>query len=448
MKKITILLFILCGIILTSCETHESSNIDEPDPIDQQNILFDPNETYTLDNTPNPLNLEIDTTDELMLVVDQLLDKLKMFEIDDAPNEPYFIEEYPLIRSDLDFMNTKRVFDQPYNYNGLNVFHTLGDMKNKIVDQSNFEEDVWQVNNSLQQDNTPLIADVFKIFVNDQEVYFSYYKKIENERIIGKSIWISNADDILEYSIAENIYDYGIGIWHQSFQSYYKENDINYTWIVDNDGEEFNRLDYIEFNYLDDSMLHLKIDHSVESEFRKQVIYYNPVNHIYFNKRYINDEEDYSIIVKYNAFNQTIFEIHKDHLDALVVVFNLMLIDGWDHIDRINFTNRLYDNEQEIVFPDGVDLICSAYTGIYLRSDIQTTDSIEKFNLENSGLTTPIDYEEYLNLEDQIRTESMTMINDFYTDEYIANIEYHYALIFNQFDINAFYIIAQDYITE
>jgi hypothetical protein len=93
---------------LTSCKTNDSSNIDDLDPTEEQNITFGPNKTYSLDDTPIPLNLEIDSKDELKLFVDRLLEKLKMFEYDHAGNETFFIEEYPMIRSELVFMITKR----------------------------------------------------------------------------------------------------------------------------------------------------------------------------------------------------------------------------------------------------------------------------------------------------------------------------------------------------
>lgn len=64
------------SVFLTSCETDVSSNIDDSDLIEEQILPFVPNNQYIVDSTPNPLNLEIDSEDELMLVINPLMEKM------------------------------------------------------------------------------------------------------------------------------------------------------------------------------------------------------------------------------------------------------------------------------------------------------------------------------------------------------------------------------------
>lgn len=448
MKKISLILFMFLSIFLTSCETNDSSNIDDSNLIEKQILPFDPNNQYIVDSTPNPLNLEVDSEDELMLVINPLMEKMESYIYNYTGEEKYFSESYPIVKSELDFTIGKRIFDPYLNMTVFRAFGYLKIIKENILPLDDFKEDVWQETTSIQPDNTQVTDSMFKIFANDDEVYYSYYEKDNYDRIVGMEVWISNANDTLEVSFEKNYFYYHTRIWNYTVQSYYKENDISYEWVITNSEEEFVGLHYRENNYQKDSFIELDIEQREDGTESNYVRYYNPETHLYFVKVYDeNDEEDYTYLAKYNASHQTIFTLERRYEDLFNFEFNLMSMDGWDVIDKVGYTHTLYYNDEEIKLPSGINIEVSELYGINLYGSMGRNDTVEKFSLENSGLTPPIAYEDLTDLEDQIRAESITMINDFHTDEF-ENIEDRFNLINKQLDINVFYKMAQDYVKE
>ncbi|GEM_PF-5004161 len=430
-------------------EDDDPNDIDDPndggDPEPDDTIIpLDPDAEYVLDDTPNPLNETIQTREEVLVIVNEILDAMEI--LNPVPSsDPLFTEELPIVRSELDFINNERIFDDHFSFGALSAQGYLRVIRDELNPFDPFAEDQWVIREALMIDNSVYTKKTFRIYVNEDEVQYQYYYIDGYDRVVAADAWISIKDGVLELSFSSIAYYYEEGHFEHGIRSYYKQDDIEYTWQVFQHEGAFVGLNYIERNFAEDSYLHRKIDNSIEGVDRDQVRYYNPETDLYYNMLYKNDVESFLYLIQYNEQNQYIFTVDREGDGDFEFDFNLMLMDGWDTIDKEDYTYVLYDNDTAISLPDRMWVKVYEGFGLFLNGLTDQTELDGFFELDGSGLTSPITYAQLLELEDQIRQEAAVSIDDFHNTEY-ANIQDHFDVIFDVFDINVFYSMSQAFV--
>lgn len=447
MKKFLVVLIVGLLLFLGACDSGHEESSNATTLLWTGFPSFDSKKDYPLDSSSNALNYTVDSKEDVRQSVAVMLEEMAFLEPTANEDYPvYFNEAYPIQRDELDFMITNRIFDDPIHLGVLNAIAYLKIISSLLDSSDSFTEDQWIIRESLSQEG--YVEDtIYRIIVNEDTIDYAYYELGNDTWIIGVYASVSNIEGHMTIDLSLIAYFLYEDRWDSALRTTYVENEGVTTWQVwMDDSGDFTGLNYIDYSFVDDAVMHLTIDNSEEGVNRKKVRTYDPESGMYYQILRKNDVEDFLYLIQYNENNQYVYKLDRDN-DELEFDFNLMLMEGWDQILKDGYSNVLSLEDKKITLPYGVHVDVNDRFGIYIDGYLSSSDLSDNFNLKGTSLVPPITYSESLVIEENVRMSSLTLINSFYEEEYL-NVENHLALIMEPLNVDVFFRIASEFISE
>lgn len=398
-----------------------------------------------IDHTMSLDNTEIDSKTDVLEVLNNVIPKVedtvksKTTEINTGEDI-----DYPIVRSELDYDMNKRLPYQPIH----NTLKSHSFDLRRILDDVNvnesFVEDEWIMLNP----NNSYASAMYKLYINNGELHYYYYclyNDYHEDQIYAIEGTISNEDNLLEYSINNLSYFPESNTFDRAYHSNFKENDSFEEEILYYDEGEISYSFLLQYNYITDSFSQIELDNTVRDVSSKKLKGYIAESGLRYEISYENDIEEYLFITKFNEEDQYLFNTvrQKSRYDttySLAYDFNLLLINGWDTLDKQNSEFLLYSDSTLIDISGNTHVFVSPYGGFRVTGYMEETDSTDDFNLSGTTLLPPITYQELVQLESTIRTDTTELYQDFYTN----NLENPAEEISNTRDLfndNNFYLL-------
>lgn len=398
-----------------------------------------------IDYTPSEDNLEVDSAEDVLLLLQSINDKLDdLLEFSSESNK-LFIEEYPIYRSDLDFDLTVDGPIDSFQIGLVNHYYYLNTILNHF-DNNTFVEDTW-ISIIPTSDATQTM---YKLYIDNGEIHYHYYDMDTYHQIRGIEGKVSNTNDVLEYTFNHIVYFADEFHWNYAIHTHYLE-DVSYIEdAIYRNATEINGIYHKEIDYVAGLFYRVSFENTDELTSEKSVKGYSSETGVYYTISHENDLERRLEIDQYNDQSELVYFTTRTNsfdpaINNLDFDFNLMLIDGWDTIGEKDYIKELYNEGTLIEFDSRTTLDLNEYLGITISGNIWENETAEGFNLPSSGLTLPIDYAQYTELEALVRIEADELYNNVYNNIY-SNVDDMYDDIFSTFDEYVFYKLYVDYL--
>lgn len=408
MRKSAIVLLLVIVLTLSACK-----------PVEDEYITY--------------ANEADNTKEQLVQLIGQILLKTELLlPVEETPN---IIEvEYPFFKSDFTYVNTTDIIDQ-VSFSSAVVLHTsLAAIRNDLSSSGSYEEDTWKE----VYDSNKKIVFQYRIYMNDDSIVLQHYRVDDQDKIIGYHVYISLMDDKLEYIMNSIDYFYNDDVYANGQQSYFKENDIYSEKSLLSKGDQHFEIGYMEYDFFEDNYkkIYLKdIDNTLHI---REVEYFNSSDNVHVEYIDKSNALHSTTITEYDSLGEKVFKT-KGEQGYFTFEFNLKYVHGWDKIENWYSLNDLYTlSNEDLVLPQGVYTIIHPEEGIFITGNLLQVDIETKFNLENSGLVGPVEYDTFLRIQDDfedraddikfnILENEMSDIDDLYDDilHYLYEEEFH-----------------------
>jgi hypothetical protein len=439
MKKILIVMMIVFLWTLSACD----KNNDGDDEIIFE--LYDNNKTYQIDTSLSPNNLSVNDKSEVISLTSTMINHLASHPLICWDNESLFSTDMPIDRNDLDFVG-KQGSRQDFT-NGT-ILYTLmillEDVLNDIDEISDYEEDVFIIEEVEGLHGIMVKDKIYKTYINDNDLYLESYQ-VDGNRVLCELIELSLENELLSFTWYRTIYDMTTDEWTYVNQiSYTNDQLFNINEMTFKD-HHIGSYSISKNDLLNQEYLYVFTDKYISKydDFDQKIRYYDHEKNLEY---YLSKEDGDVKTITYSQFNESgqfLYEISKG--TSLSFKYNLMMMNGWDKIDNVDGTNQLFFENEILNLPDGVILDIDQYHGIFLTEGIYIKNEEEAFNLELSQLDPPISYQEMLIKNEQITEDATTIINETINqyENDIVDDSISYLNVFNK-DV-VFVLVADHY---